>query len=46
MSAFYDAWTARPDKAAALAEAMSALREGGWPCPYHWGSFVIVGDWA
>jgi CHAT domain-containing protein len=46
MSAFYDAWTVRRDKGAALADAMTALRDGAWPCPYYWGAFVLVGDWS
>jgi len=45
MSAFYATRQEGADKAVALSRAMAQVREG-WPHPYYWGAFVLMGDWA
>lgn len=55
MEAFYRALTGSPagsepgaqaGKAQALQAAQQSVRDGGWfDHPFHWSSFVLVGDW-
>jgi CHAT domain-containing protein len=54
LSEFYKAWLGNTlpgnkgapiSKAMALQQAQAALRNGGYPHPYHWAAFALVGDW-
>jgi CHAT domain-containing protein len=46
MKAFYEARRAGADKAQALNQAMTQVRkQEKWRHPYHWGAFVLMGDW-
>jgi CHAT domain-containing protein len=46
MKAFYEARHAGVDKAQALSQAITHVREQEkWQHPYYWGAFVLMGDW-
>jgi CHAT domain-containing protein len=46
MKSFYEGRRAGVDKAQALSQAMTQIREQEkWRHPYYWGAFVLMGDW-
>jgi hypothetical protein len=46
MRAFYSAYRGGADKAQALSQAMTHVREHEeWQHPFYWGAFVLMGDW-
>jgi CHAT domain-containing protein len=46
MTAFYSNYRAKFDKAQALSQAMTHIREQEkWQHPYYWAPFVLIGEW-
>ena|SRR5215211_7178049 len=46
MTAFYSAYRGGADKAQALSQAMTHVREHEeWQHPFYWGAFVLMGNW-